>query len=95
LHNWPKNVIRAKGWVKFVNHVPVTLSQAGKQIVLEPRTEPLHQHELEALPLEEQQRYRQLLETLNREPTEIVFIGQGILKQKQVLEKRLEACLAA
>jgi len=44
LHNWPKNVIRAKGWVKFVNHVPVTLSQAGKQIVLEPRTEPLHQH---------------------------------------------------
>jgi len=95
LHNWPKNVIRAKGWVKFVNHVPVTLSQAGKQIVLEPRTEPLHQHELEALPLKEQQRYRQLLETLNREPTEIVFIGQGILKQKQVLEKRLEACLAA
>lgn len=94
LHAWPKNVIRAKGWVKFANHVPVTLSQAGKQIVLEPRMEPLHQHQLEALLAEEQIRYRQLLEALNQEPTEIVFIGQGILKQKRVLENRLKACLA-
>ncbi len=94
LHSWPKNVVRAKGWVKFVNHVPVTLSQAGKQIVLEPRMEPLHQHQLEALPAEEQTRYRQLLDALNQEPTELVFIGQGILKQKRVLENRLKNCLA-
>lgn len=95
LHNWPKNIVRAKGWVKFVNHVPVTLSQAGKQIVLEPRMEPLHQHELEALPHQEQTQYKQLLEALNQEPTEIVFIGQGILKQRRVLEGRLHECLSS
>ncbi len=93
LHTWPKNVVRAKGWVKFVNHVPVTLSQAGKQIVLEPRMEPLHPHQLEALPIEAQRRYHQMLEALNQEPTEIVFIGQGILKEKQALEERLNRCL--
>ncbi|AWR85507.1 CobW family GTP-binding protein [Meiothermus taiwanensis] len=94
LHNWPKNIVRAKGWVKFVNHVPVTLSQAGKQIVLEPRMEPLQQHELAALPPEEQTHYQQLLAALNQEPTEIVFIGRGIRKQRRVLEGRLNACLA-
>lgn len=93
LNDWPKNIVRAKGWVKFRNHVPVTLSQAGRQIVLEPRMEPLQQHELEALPLEEQTRYHQVLEALNQEPTEIVFIGQGILKQRQALEDRLNACI--
>lgn len=95
LHNWPRNIVRAKGWVKFTNHVPVALSQAGKQIVLEPRMEPLQQHQLEALPPEEQNRYRQMLEALNQEPTEIVFIGQGILKQRRALEGRLNACLAS
>lgn len=94
LHNWPKNIVRAKGWVKFVNHVPVTLSQAGKQIVLEPRMEPLQQHELAALPPEEQTHYQQLLAALNQEPTEIVFIGRGIRKQRRGLEGRLNACLA-
>ena len=93
LNDWPKNIVRAKGWVKFRNHVPVTLSQAGRQIVLEPRMEPLQQHELEALPLEEQTRYHQVLVALNPEPTEIVFIGQGILKQRQALEDRLNACI--
>ncbi len=94
LQAWPKDVIRAKGWVKFANHVPVTLSQAGKQIVLEPRMEPLYQHELEALPAEEKAGYLQMLEALNQEPTEIVFIGQGLLKQKKLLEERLNQCLA-
>lgn len=93
LHNWPRNIVRAKGWVKFSNHVPVTLSQAGRQIVLEPRMEPLQQHQLEALPPEEQTRYHQMLEALNQEPTEIVFIGQGILKQQRALEKQLNKCI--
>ncbi|RIH82373.1 putative metal chaperone YciC [Meiothermus luteus] len=94
LHSWPKEVIRAKGWVKFVNHVPVTLSQAGKQIVLEPRMEPLNEHELRALPKAEQARYRALLEALNREPTEIVFIGQGLSRHQDEIVRRLETCLA-
>lgn len=94
LHSWPKNVLRAKGWVKFVNHVPVTLSQAGKQILLEPRMDPLKQNELEALSADGQERYLRMLEALNQESTEIVFIGQGLLRQKPVLENRLNDCLA-
>ncbi|WP_337868406.1 GTP-binding protein [Meiothermus sp.] len=93
LHNWPKNIVRAKGWVKFSNHVPATLSQAGRQIVLEPRIELLRQHELEALPPEEQARYHQMLEALNQEPTEIVFIGRGLLKHQRALEGRLNECI--
>ena len=55
--------------------------------------EPLKQNELEALSADGQERYLRMLEVLNQEPTEIVFIGQGILKQRRALEKRLNDCL--
>jgi hypothetical protein len=62
--------------------------------VLEPRMEPLNEHELRALPKAEQARYRALLEALNREPTEIVFIGQGLSRHQDEIVRRLETCLA-
>jgi G3E family GTPase len=94
IRQWPAGVIRAKGFVKFVNHVPFTLAQAGRQLVLEPQMEPLTQAQLEGLPQQEQADYLRLLEELSREPTELVFIGQGILKNEHLIRARLEACLA-
>ncbi|MCL6528416.1 MAG: GTP-binding protein [Thermaceae bacterium] len=95
LHGWPKGVVRAKGWVKFVNHVPIVLSQAGKQIMLEPMMEPLNERELLTLSKAEQERYRAQLEALNQDPTELVFIGQGLSRQQAEIEQRLTACIPA
>ncbi|MBI5813362.1 MAG: GTP-binding protein [Meiothermus silvanus] len=93
LHNWPKGVIRAKGWVKFVDQAPVAFSQASKQIVLEPRIELLPEHELQALPQEEQAHYWAMLDAIQQEPTEMVFIGQGLLRQQREIIQQLETCL--
>ncbi|MCL6569375.1 MAG: GTP-binding protein, partial [Meiothermus silvanus] len=88
-----KGVIRAKGWVKFVDQAPVAFSQAGKQIVLEPRIELLPEHELQALPQEEQAHYWAMLDAIQQEPTEMVFIGQGLLRQQREIIQQLDACL--
>jgi G3E family GTPase len=92
LQAWPKNILRAKGWVKFLNHPPITLSQAGKQIVLEPRLEYLEPHQLASLSPQERENYFAVLDNLNQEPTEMVFIGQGIKAAQQVIEEQLNAC---
>ncbi|BDG22615.1 GTP-binding protein [Thermus thermophilus] len=76
-------VLRAKGFVRFADRPSGLLSFAGKSLVLEMLA-----------PQEEDPLYLPLPEPEAEEPTEIVFIGQGLLKRRRALEEALDACLA-
>ncbi len=77
LEDWPPKVVRAKGWVVFAEGVPMALSQASQQLILEPLLPHLSPEELASLPPEAAERYRHDLEALRGMPTELVFIGQA------------------
>jgi len=83
LESWPPYVLRAKGFVRFADRPSGLLSFAGKSLVLEMLA-----------PQEENPLYLPLPEPEAEEPTEIVFIGQGLLKRRRALEEALDACLA-
>lgn len=82
LENFPTYVLRAKGFVRFADHPPALLSQAGESLVLE-ALEEAEAHEGPYLDLGGGE----------EETTEIVFIGQGILRRRQELERALALCL--
>lgn len=82
LESWPPYVLRAKGFVRFADHPPAFLSHAGTSLVLEAL----------AAPQGEEGLYLALPE--GEDPTEIVFIGQGIAKRRGELEAALAACPA-
>ena len=75
-------VLRAKGFVRFADHPPALLSQAGESVVLEA---------LEEAPAKEAPLYLDL--GGEEEGTEIVFIGQGILRRRAEIESALALCL--
>lgn len=83
LEYFPNYVLRAKGFVRFVDHPPALLSQAGESVVLET---------LEEAPGEEVPLYLDLGDK-EEEATEIVFIGQGILRRREEIERALALCL--
>jgi hypothetical protein len=62
-------------------------------LYLEPLLEPVDPLVLAALPREIQQDYQEALESCADIKTEIVFIGQGIMRRQAEIASRLEACL--
>ena len=92
LEAWPEGILRAKGTVKFQGQPPANISQAGMGLYLEPLLEPVDPLVL-ALPREIQQDYQEALESCADIKTEIVFIGQGIMRRQAEIASRLEACL--
>lgn len=84
LENFPGYILRSKGFIRFADHPPVLLSQAGDSVVLEVLEGPARDGET---------LYLDLAGEDGVEDTEIVFIGQGILRRRQELERSLALCL--
>jgi G3E family GTPase len=83
---WPEEILRVKGFVRFVDHVPVILSVAGsaaEMIGLEP---PSSEELAEADSLDD------FFLPDEDEPTELVFIGRGMPVPE--IQRLLDRCLA-
>lgn len=78
LNAWPAQALRSKGFVAFADHPPVLIQHAGMGLVYEVLEEVSSPQEGAGEGLE----------------TEVVFIGQHLLRHRSSIEARLLACRA-
>ncbi|MFD2209524.1 CobW family GTP-binding protein [Virgibacillus halophilus] len=97
LENWPKEIIRAKGffWLITRNDLAGLLSQAGSVITLEAAGRWLASYsnaELEQLKMQDPDLFEEWDEYAGDRMTELVFIGSNMNKEQMIYE--LNRCLA-